>query len=183
MKIALALFNFLAFEAAWLAAVKGGAAGWPVVGSLPAVAVVIVHLMLNRAVLRSEIALIAAVTAFGILLETGFVGAGLIRYAGMDAGQALPPVWIAALWFGFGTLPNACLAWLRGRWFLQALLGLLSGPLTYWAGVKLGAASLPADGAGGALFAIGVAWALALPAIFMVAEALSPGPVRSAALR
>lgn len=175
MKIALALFNFLAFEAAWLAAVKGGAAGWPWLGSLPALAVVVIHLVLNRAVLRSEIALIAAVTLFGILLETGFVGAGLIRYAGMDEGQALPPVWIAALWFGFGTLPNACLAWLKGRWFLQALLGLLSGPLTYWAGVKLGAATLPPDGAGGALFAIGLAWALALPAIFLVAEALSPG--------
>ncbi len=175
MKIVLALFNFLAFEAAWLAAVKGGAAGWPWLGSLPALAVVVIHLVLNRAVLRSEIALIAAVTLFGILLETGFVGAGLIRYAGMDEGQALPPVWIAALWFGFGTLPNACLAWLKGRWFLQALLGLLSGPLTYWAGVKLGAATLPPDGAGGALFAIGLAWALALPAIFLVAEALSLG--------
>jgi hypothetical protein len=181
MRIILALFNFLAFEAAWFAAVTGGAAGRGWLLSTPVVAVVAIHLFINRARIRAELALILAVTLFGILLETGFLGAGLIRYAGMAEGQVLPPIWITALWFGFGTLPNACLAWLKGRWFLQAVLGLVSGPLTYWAGVKLGAATLPDLGAGSALFAIGLAWALALPAIFLMAEALSGGPARTPA--
>lgn len=171
MRIILALFNFLAFEAAWFCAVTGGASGRGWLFSLPVVAVVTVHLALNRARIRPEIGLILAVTLFGLLLETGFIGAGLIRYAGMAEGQALPPIWILALWFGFGTLPNASLAWLKGRWGLQAVLGAISGPLTYWAGVKLGAATLP--DASGSLFAIGVAWALALPAIFLMAEAVS----------
>jgi hypothetical protein len=174
MRIVLALFNFLAFEAAWLAAVTGGAAGRGALMSLTVVAVVAVHLALNRDRIRSELLLILAVTVFGVLIEMGFMGAGLIRYAGTVEGQALPPVWIAALWFGFATLPNASLAWLKGRWRLQVLLGALSGPLTYWGGLKLGAATMP-DG-GGALFAIGLAWALALPAIFLMAEALSPAP-------
>ena len=172
MRIILALFNFLAFEAAWFAAVTGGAAGRGALMSLAVVAVVAVHLILNRERIRAELALILAVTLFGILLEAGFMGAGFIRYAGTVEGQALPPIWIAALWFGFGTLPNASLAWLRGRWVTQAILGALAGPLTYWTGVKLGAATIP-DG-GGALFAIGLAWAMALPAIFLMAEALSP---------
>lgn len=170
MRIILALFNFLAFEAAWFCAVSGGAAGRGWLLSLPVVAVVAIHLALNRARLRSELGLILAVTLFGLLLETGFMGAGLIRYAGTAEGQMLPPIWIVALWFGFGTLPNASLAWLKGRWGLQALLGAVAGPLTYWAGVKLGAATLPGDGG---LFAIGLAWALALPAIFLLAEAFS----------
>ena len=172
MRIVLALFNFLAFEAAWFAAVTGGAAGRGALMSLGVVAVVAVHLFLNRARLRSEVWLILAVTLFGILLEAGFMGAGLIRYAGTVEGQMLPPIWIAALWFGFGTLPNASLAWLKGRWKTQVLLGALFGPLTYWAGVKLGAATIPEGG--GALLAISLAWAMALPAIFMMAEALSP---------
>jgi hypothetical protein len=179
MRIILALFNFLAFEAAWFATVTGGAAGRGALMSLAVVAVVVVHLAINRARLRSELQLIAAVTVFGILLETGFIGAGLIRYAGMTEGQALPPVWIAALWLGFGTLLNASLAWLKGRWLLQALLGGISGPVTYWAGVKLGAATMPDDG--GALMLIGLAWAMALPALFMLAETLtsSPRPARA----
>jgi hypothetical protein len=172
MRIVLALFNFLAFEAAWFAAVTGGAAGRGALMSLAVVAVVAVHLVLNRVRLRSELRLILAVTVFGILLEAGFMGAGLIRYAGTAEGQMLPPIWIAALWFGFGTLPNASLAWLKGRWTAQVVLGALAGPLTYWTGVKLGAATIP-DG-GGALVAIGLAWAMALPAIFLMAEALSP---------
>lgn len=170
MRIILALFNFLAFEAAWFCAVTGGAAGRGLLLSLPVLAVVVIHLAINRARLQSELGLIAAVTLFGVLLEAGFMGAGLIRYAGTVEGQALPPIWIAALWFGFGTLPNASLAWLKGRWGLQALLGAIAGPLTYWTGVKLGAATLPGDGG---LFAIGLAWALALPAIFLMAEAFS----------
>jgi hypothetical protein len=172
MRIVLALFNFLAFEAAWFAAVTGGAAGRGGLMSLAVVAVVAVHLAIKRAQLRAEIWLILAVTLFGILLEAGFMGAGFIRYAGTVEGQMLPPIWIAALWFGFGTLPNASLAWLKGRWKTQALLGAIAGPLTYWTGVKLGAATIPEGG--GALFAIGLAWAMALPAIFLMAEALSP---------
>jgi hypothetical protein len=171
MRIVLVLFNFLAFEAAWFAAVTGGAAGRGALMSLAVVAVVAVHLFLNRVRLRSELWLILAVTLFGVLLEAGFMGAGLIRYAGTLEGQALPPIWIVALWFGFGTLPNASLAWLKGRWKTQAILGAAAGPLTYWTGVKLGAATMP-DG-WGALFAIGLAWALALPAIFLMAEAIS----------
>lgn len=170
MKILASLFNFLAFEAAWFAAVTGGAEGWPWLGSLPALAVVLAHLALNRQRLRSELALIIAVTLLGVALETGFMGAGWIRYEG---ASVLPPVWIAALWFGFATLPNASLAWLKGRWFLQALLGIVAGPLTYWAGVKLGAATLPEGSEGSALFAIGFAWALALPAIFLLADSLT----------
>lgn len=177
MRIILALFNFLAFEAAWFCAVTGGATGRGLLLSLPVLAVVAIHLFLNRERLRAEMGLILAVTLFGVLLEAGFMGAGLIRYAWTLEGQALPPIWIAALWFGFGTLPNASLAWLKGRWFLQAVLGAVAGPLTYWTGVKLGAATLPGDGGG--LFAIGLAWALALPAIFLLAEAFSArSPVR-----
>lgn len=174
MRILLGLFNFLAFEAAWFAAVTGGAAGRGALMSLAVVAVVVIHLALNRARLRGEILLIIAVTLFGTLIEMGFMGAGLIRYAGTVEGQALPPIWIVALWFGFATLPNASLGWLKGRWGLQALLGLLSGPLTYWGGAKLGAATL-AEG-WGAFFAIGFAWALALPVIFLLTEALTPTP-------
>lgn len=165
------LFNFIAFELAWLAAVTGGASGRGLAGSIPALAVVLVHLAASGSGWRGEAKLIAAVTALGFALETGFINAGLISYAGGEA--VVPPIWIIALWLGFGTLPSASLAWLKDRWIMQALLGFIAGPLTYWGGVKLGAASLP-EAAGAALIAIGLAWALAMPAIFLLTEALAP---------
>jgi hypothetical protein len=180
MTTILALINFLAFEAAWFAAVHGGATGHAWLGSVPALLVVLLHLAMNRPYILREVKLIAAVTLFGTLIETGFMGAGFLTYAGTEPGQMLPPVWVIALWFGFGTLPNASLAWLRTRPFLQVLMGAIAGPLTYWGGAEMGAATL-SQNAGSALFGIGFAWALALPVIFMLADALSEPYRRQAA--
>jgi hypothetical protein len=175
MTALLSLLQFLAFDAAWFAAVAGGAGGWPWLGSLAAVAVVGVHLWLNRRAFWPEVRLILVILLFGVLLETGLMGAGVIHYTGVEAGHILPPVWIWALWLGFATLPTGSLGWLANRWKTQALLGALFGPLAYWTGAKMGAAQLP-DPSGPALLAIAVAWALAFPAIMMMAQAISPRP-------
>lgn len=169
----LALVQFIAFNVAWFSAVWGGANGWPWLGSLPAVAAVALHLVLSPSTRLREAALILAVTLFGVLLECGFAGAGLIRYAGTADGQLLPPVFVWALWLAFGTLPNGSLSWLQRRGGLQMVLGAVLGPLAYWTGMKMGAAELPETPALD-LFAIGFAWFLAFPAIMMLADAVSP---------
>jgi hypothetical protein len=168
-----AITQFLAFDAAWFAAVAGGAAGWPWTGSLPALLVVALHLAVTRQTAWQELKLVAAITVFGVLLETGLMAAGVISYVGAAPGQILPPVWIWALWVGFATLPNASLRWMQGRWKLQALFGLLFGPLAYWTGAKMGAASFP-GATGTALVAIALVWALAFPTIMLLAERIAP---------
>lgn len=175
MQTLLALFQFIGFDLAWASAVAGGAGGWPWLGSLPALALLAFHLAVNRRVLAAELRLVLAVSLFGILLETGFMGAGLLRFAGSPVLGVLPPVWVWALWLGFASLPTGSLTWLQGRGGLQALLGAIFGPLAYWTGAKMGAADMPATGA---LVLIGLAWALAFPAIMMLADALSPRPRR-----
>lgn len=166
-----ALFQFLAFDVAWASAVGGGAGGWPWLGTLPALALLGLHLFLSRAVLWPEIRLVLAITLFGILLETGFMGAGLITFSGAPVLGVLPPVWVWALWLGFASLPNGSLTWLQGRTGLQMLLGFVFGPLAYWTGAKMGAAMMPTAGA---LFMIGLAWALAFRAIMLLADTISP---------
>lgn len=168
-----ALFQFLAFDVAWASAVGGGAGGWPWLGTIPALALLALHLFLSRAVLWAEVRLVLAIALFGILLETGFMGAGLITFAGTPVLGVLPPIWVWALWLGFASLPNGSLTWLRGRGGLQMLLGLVFGPLAYWTGAKMGAADMPGAGA---LFLIALAWALAFPTIMMLADAISPRP-------
>lgn len=175
MTVLLALFQFIAFDFAWFAAVWGGANGSPWLGSIPAVGIAILHLLLNRQVVWQEVKLIAAILLFGILLETGLMGAGLIRYAGMAQGQVLPPVWIWALWLGFATIPTGSLTWLQGRGVVQMLFGAVFGPLAYWTGVKMGAATLGAPAAS-SLFGIALAWFLAFPALMLLADTISPRP-------
>lgn len=173
MQALTALFQFLAFDVAWASAVGGGAGGWPWLGMVPALGLVALHLFLSRTVLWAELRLVLAITLFGVLLETGFMGAGLVTFTGTRVLGVLPPVWVWALWLGFASLPNGSLTWLQGRTGLQMLLGLAFGPLAYWTGAKMGAAVMPS---GGSLFIIGLAWALAFPAIMMMAAAISPRP-------
>ena len=77
MQALTALFQFLAFDVAWASAVGGGAGGWPWLGMVPALGLLALHLFLSRAVLGAELRLVLAITLFGVLLETGFMGAGL----------------------------------------------------------------------------------------------------------
>ena len=166
-----ALFQFFAFDVAWASAVAGGARGWALLGSLPAFAVLALHLFVSRAVIAAEVRLVLAITLFGILLETGFMGAGLVTFAGAPVLGVLPPLWVWALWLGFASLPNGSLTWLQGRTGLQMLLGLIFGPVAYWTGAKMGAADMPSAGA---LVIIGLAWALAFRAIMLLADTISP---------
>lgn len=168
-----ALFQFLAFDVAWASAVAGGAGGWPWIGAIPALAVLALHLFVNRAVIGAELRAVLAIALFGILLEAGFMGAGLVTFAGTPVLGVLPPIWVWALWLGFASLPNGSLGWLTGRRWLQALLGLVFGPLAYWTGAKMGAAEMPPPGS---LVVIGLAWAMAFPAIMGLAAHLSPRP-------
>lgn len=58
------------------------------------------------------------------------------------------------------------LAWLQNKLLLAALFGGLGGPVAYWAGTRMGAASfnwsLPSS-----LFLLAVVWSLMIPAIML----------------
>ena len=105
----IALFQFLGFNVAWASAVAGGAGGFPWLGSLPAVALLGLHLVLSKGYRRGEAMLALAIVGFGVLLETGFAGAGLIAFAGQPVLGVLPPRSGSALWLGVASLTNGSL--------------------------------------------------------------------------
>ena len=164
-----AVANFVLFQISWFAAILGGAQGWPLMGSAPAIIVVAIHLYMNRNHLVREALLILCVTLLGVIVETGFVSFGALHYAGANADAVLPPIWIIALWFAFGTLPHGSLSWLSGRLWLQLFLGAVFGPLSYVGGAKLGAATLSAPLIS-SIAMISVGWALAMVLIFQLAD-------------
>jgi hypothetical protein len=166
--------NFALFQGAWFAAILGGATGQEFLGCLPALGAVILYLFLNRRRFGREVALLVGIGLLGAAFETVLIAAGWIAYTGSAQDSILPPIWIFALWLAFATLPHRSLQWLRGRPWLQGALGAVSGPLSYLAGVKLGAATLP-DPPTIAILAIGVGWAIVLPLIFRLADWISGG--------
>ena len=170
-----AIANFILFDAAWLAAVIGGAHGWPILGTFPAFPVVATHLAFNRTQLKLETLLVIGVTALGVIVETAFVALGELHYAGSSGNAVLPPIWITTLWFAFGMLPHGSLGWLSGRIWLQLLLGAVFGPLSYLGGVRLGSATM-GDPIVTSLAVIGCGWALAMALIFKMADRLGCEP-------
>jgi len=70
-------------------------------------------------------------------LESSVVALGILRFEG-----GFLPIWLILLWLGFVAMLMNTLSGLAGRPIWAALLGIVSGPLTYAIGVRLGAAEL-----------------------------------------
>jgi hypothetical protein len=111
-----------------------------------------------------EMPLLLALTAVGVLIDSAMAASGLISFRPDEWISLTPlvPVWLICLWLMFATTIYHCLDWLNGRMLLAVLLAAVAGPLSYWAGAGLGAATLP-DSPLSTLLAYAVIWAVLLP--------------------
>jgi hypothetical protein len=159
--------NFVLFQLAWFACILSAAHGRPWLGTLCVAGVAAWHVV--RAVQpRREAALIGITMLIGLVLDGFVVSQGVIRYTSGQFDPSLPPHWIIALWALLATTLNLSLGWLKGRWWLAALMGAVAAPLSYAAGVRMGAASLVDTNKALALLAIG--WAFVMPLLMRLAE-------------
>jgi hypothetical protein len=127
------LLNALAFQGGWFACVLGGTP-WALAAG---VLVLPLHLGLSRS-RRREAAVLLVCAGIGIAHDLLWQRFGLLRFEGDAIGPL--PVWLAVLWLLFSTTLGHSLAWLQSRPLLAAALGAVFGPLSYCAGLRLGAA-------------------------------------------
>lgn len=175
------LSNFALFQVVWFACVLGAARGNGWIGPLAAASFVAFELARSRERAR-ELGFVVAAGLAGALVDSALQGLGLIAYA--RAGCVLPtwlvPGWVFALWIAFATLPLRSLSWLAGRPLLAFALGAAGGPLSFLAGVRLGATTLPAGDLAG-LAALALEWAVATPLLLHCARWAERTPARRAA--
>jgi hypothetical protein len=80
----------------------------------------------------------------GILLFAGISNDGILQHIGFfsfsSPGEPIP-LWLAVIWIALAALPHHSLVWMKKRMLISALFGAVGGPLAYWAGVRLGAAT------------------------------------------
>jgi hypothetical protein len=81
----------------------------------------------------------------------------------------LSPPWMAALWPNFVTTLHTSLGWLAGRYRLAALLGAVGGPLSYYAGARLGALTFPSDPTF-SLIVLAAVWSVAMLVLLKFAK-------------
>lgn len=113
---------------------------------------------------RRKAFLIIVVAGLGAELLT--VIGGVIQFTGTE----WLPAWLILLWFGFAGMALMMFDWLRGRAWLAAILGGVFGPITYFAGTRIGAAELQVEPFIAAVVYV-VMWALLM---ILVARLVTP---------
>ncbi len=165
------LINIVSFYLGWFACLLGAIHNMPWLGALVMAALLTLHLFLteNRA---QELRFILVTGLFGTGLDSLLMLSGLYIFTNHTLSW-LCPVWIPALWMGFASTLNHSMRWLHGRYGLACLFGATGGPLSYYAGVSLGALTfVPSTGT--TLIVLAAVWSLVVPGLLWLAHTMSP---------
>lgn len=164
--------NALWFNALWFAAVIGSTHGllWP---ALVCMAGLLAWTVVCGGDWRADCRMAVAGMLVALTVEPVWINAGALTYPDVGA-LGLPPTWIVVLWAGFAVSFNHCLAWLRGRMLLAAVLGSAGSLSSISAGLSLEAVVMPEGWLQAALFYAPV-WAFLTPALAWLSERFAPG--------
>lgn len=161
------LFNFGLFQTGWFACVLGAAHDQAVLGCALTIGLILGHLWLVRD-RKSELQLMAKGLAIGLTVDTAMVQLGLITFAAPGPLTAVAPIWMGLLWVLLMTTINHSMSWMKSRLWIASMLGAVSGPLSYFAGARLGAAEILAPLA--FVLVMGGTWAILTPLLFRLSN-------------
>jgi hypothetical protein len=154
--------NAVGSQLGWFACVLGAAAGQPAWGALLSLLLLAVHTAFAPRP-AAELRLIFIAVAVGMLWDSALAATGVVQYHAGVWLEGTAPYWIGVLWALFAATLNQSLRWLRRRPLLGLVFGAVAGPLSFWAGQRLGAASFPDTPR--ALAVLSVGWAVLMPAL------------------
>ena len=166
----LVLANFAIFQVAWLSSVIGGAQEMPWLGPIAVLVALAVHLRYARKPFE-EIILVLSCAVIGAGFDSALVNSGWVSYASGQFSAYIAPYWIITMWMLFATTLNRSMSWLKGRLVLATVMGAIAGPMSYYAGSKLGGIVFEAPLA--ATIALSVGWAALMPVVVTLADRLN----------
>ena len=164
----ISLINYFGFQLGWFACVGGAAGRRAWLGPVVVALLIAAHLAFSPGRAR-ELRRLAAVGLFGLVLESAAIAVGLYGYAGGGPVWWLAPAWIVALWVLIAATFESSLSWLDRRPWLTAAFSAVGSPLSFSAGVRMGAARFLVPTPVG-LAALAALWAAALPLAFWISR-------------
>ena len=178
------LANLLGYQGVWLVAALAARAGLPWPGPVAATVYVGATLAASNA-RRTDVALLLAAVACGVVLDGALAAAGVLRYAAGD--PSLPrggaPVWILMLWCAFALTLTRSLRWLVTSPARAAAAGIVGGPFAYAAAARRGAVGFRSSGAVGAVI-LAIGWGAALAGLAALSRRVArPNDARSGEAR
>lgn len=170
------LINLAFYQTGWFFCVLGAAHGYAVTGALCALALCGLHLWLvkNRG---AELRLMIQACLLGAIIDSAQQAIGVLSFTADSDWPLWLPLWVFVIWAQFATLFRFALGWLQGRYLLASFFGFVGGPLAYYAGVRLGAATIPSP-IWISLACLGFVWAAVTPFLLWLARTGQPGSYR-----
>jgi len=163
------IINFIIFQLIWFACIYGAASNHECLAIVLGLSGVAINVYQGKE-LRRDLDLLVKGTLLGIFIDTLLIQLNLISFT-TNYWKAISPIWIWIIWAGFLSTVNYSLSWLKNRLVLAAIFGSVMGPLSYWAGVSLGAGHF--DHPNKSLLAISIVWLFATPIIMRVSQGKS----------
>jgi len=159
--------RIVVFQVGWFAAVLGGAHDHVIAGC-GAVAVIVGFHIWQADVPFQELVLIAITTAIGTIWDSALMIMNVIQYPYGVIVTGVAPAWIMAVWALFATAFNTSLTFFKRRYIYVSLFGAIGAPLSFLAGMRLGALQFPNQTK--ALIVIGIGWAIMMPILMRLAQ-------------
>ena len=157
--------NFLLFQAGWwLAAYHERLSVWPAI----VVAIVMLGMVMIREKSKRPLLFICMGTLTGIAVDSFLLSQGIFQFSAAHAGFLIP-FWLMLIWLMFAITILTSMQWLNGRPLLAAILGAVFGPLSYYAGEKMGVLSFH-DPKALSLTLLAVIWAALMPALTLLSS-------------
>jgi hypothetical protein len=162
-------FNLIWFQVFWFTAV---------IGQHQAVLLLVLLLVLHFLLLpqrRQELWLIALCAPLGIMIDSLLSFLGIFEFTNL--GNSLIPLWLAGLWIAFTATLRHGLVFFLSRPYLASVCGAIAGPLSYFAGQRLGAVEfgLPVVST---LLLLGAIWALLFPLFIFITNRINQHPTQ-----
>ncbi len=153
------LFNALWFDLAWFCLVVGQER------LLPASVLIIAFHLLFVAHKGAEYRSLALLACTGIAVDSLLTVTGVFEFS----ASLLIPWWLVLLWVAFAATLSRSLTFLAKRLPLSILVGAAAGPVSYWAGYKLGAVDFGFS-VMATLMLLSLVWAVLFPALLKLSQ-------------
>lgn len=166
------VYNFVAFQAAWFATVVAAARGHEWLGIAAASVVLLVHCWIART-RRGELAFLCASVPIGFVVNEFLQRTDAVVGVGDIWPSSMSPLWLLVMWPLFATLFNESMSWMRGRFVVGVVFGVVGAPLSYLGGVRMGAIHVN-DDPWHWVTLVALAWGITMPVMLALQQRFTP---------
>ncbi|MEM7229807.1 MAG: DUF2878 domain-containing protein [Planctomycetota bacterium] len=167
------LLNLTWYQLCWLACCLGAGRGLVWLGPVCVAVLTVLHLWFVARDRTREAIMLAVAAVFGYLVDSGIVLTGFLDFPDQARLGGPSTIWMVALWVAFATTLHGFFGFLRNRYVLAGVIGLLTGGPAYYIGSRIDAVTLPRGDLIGTVV-VSLVWLVALPALVWLADRTWP---------